>query len=100
LPWWSSATADRLLAGTALGIAADTAKEITAIAYDAPDLAIGGGTYDIAGNPDGYRKRTFNLTAQEGWEYETQCPEGHMYPEENDFWAIDTGGVTGTIEDA
>ena len=95
-----SATADRLTAGALFGSAGDV-KAITAIAYDAPDLAIGGGTtYDIANNPDGYRKRTFNLTAQEGWEYETQCPEGHMYPEENDFWAIDTGGTAGTIEDS
>ena len=93
-----AATADRLFAGTALGLIADADKAITAIAYDAPDLVIGSGEYIISTNLDGYRKRIFNLTAQEGWEYETQCPEGHMYPEVNDFWAIDTSG-DGTIQD-
>ena len=91
-----SATADRLKTdavtdGVGFGVAG-AVKAITAVAYDVPDLADVSTPYDLTTNSEGFKKRTFKLTAQEGWEYETQCPEGHMYPEENDFWAIDLNG--------
>ena len=89
-------TGDRI-AGAAIANLT-TPAAMVALAYDAPDLPDGGGAYTIATNDEGYKKRIFDLTkGQEGWEYETQCPEGHMYPEENDFWAIDLNDG-GTIE--
>jgi len=45
--------------------------------------------YDLGNNDDKLMIRTVRLTAQEGWQYLTQCPEGHVYPESHDFWAID-----------
>ena len=86
-----AATADRIdTAGAITGISAGagdgSATSIVAVAYDGSI----DNSYDISGNSKGYKKRIFDLTkGQEGWEYETQCPEGHMYPEENDFWGID-----------
>ncbi|MBC2694598.1 MAG: type II secretion system protein [Desulfobacteraceae bacterium] len=70
--------------------------KITAISYDGIDLeAINDtGDYIIATNTAHFKVRDFNLlNAQEGWEYSTQCPEGHMYPEDDgEFWAFDTDG--------
>ena len=86
-----AATAERIAtaaAATAVtGITAPAA--MVAVAYDGAIEA----AYDVNANSEGYKKREFDLTeGQEGWQYETQCPEGHMYPEENDFWAIDLNG--------
>jgi prepilin-type N-terminal cleavage/methylation domain-containing protein len=87
-----AATADRIT--TVTGMTSPGA--LVAVAYDGSiDTST---AYDLTTNSEGYKTRTFDLTeGQEGWQYETQCPEGHMYPEENDFWAIDLndGGTIG-----
>ncbi|TWI76717.1 prepilin-type N-terminal cleavage/methylation domain-containing protein [Desulfobotulus alkaliphilus] len=48
----------------------------------------------VIAKANGGAYRTFNLAkAQQGFEFVTQCPEGHMYPESEDFeeWAIAVG---------
>ena len=74
-------------------------NETIAIGYMDGDLvASSGGTYDAATNDGNFMKRTVKLVAQEAWEYQTQCPEGHVYPESMDHWAIDldgSGGIDG-----
>jgi prepilin-type N-terminal cleavage/methylation domain-containing protein len=87
------ATATRM-SGVITGITdADAASEgtqVTCVAYDDAPVA----PYVIAANDDHLRIRTFTLTdAQEGWEYATQCPEGHMYPEDDgEFWGVNING--------
>lgn len=70
---------------------AATLAELAAIAYDDAPTAT---AYDIAANDDNYRYRTFDITvAQESYQYATQCPEGHMYPEDDgEFWGISLDG--------
>ena len=70
-----------------------------AIGYMDGDLVEStGSTYDLGTNSGNFMKRTVKLAAQEAWEYQTQCPEGHVYPETVDHWAIDLDG-DGDIQD-
>ncbi len=98
------ATADLIKDGTITGVSTYTTKNLalaaaagsTTVATD--DKYIVGLNYDdnapadaaeFTANANNHKKRAFCLTAgQEAWEYETQCPEGHVYPEEIEFWAI------------
>jgi prepilin-type N-terminal cleavage/methylation domain-containing protein len=69
------------------------ASELEAIAYDdAPDAS----GYDYSINANNYKVRTFDITAaQEGWQFATMCPEGHMYPaDDEEFWGVDLDGST------
>ena len=72
-----------------LGAAADPTA-LAAIAYDDAPAA----DYVVADNDDNLRYREFDITeAQDSYQYSTQCPEGHMYPEDDgEFWAVDLGG--------
>jgi prepilin-type N-terminal cleavage/methylation domain-containing protein len=66
--------------------------ELAAVAYDDEP----GATYDFAdtANDDHLRTRVFTINeAQESWQYATQCPEGHMYPEDDgEFWGVSLNG--------
>ena len=89
------ATADRTTK-TMLGdtTTSNGAAELNAIAYDdAPDST----GYDYGTNSGNYKSRTFDITvAQEGWQFATMCPEGHMYPaDDEEFWGVDLDGLTG-----
>ena len=74
-------------------------NETTAIGYMDGDLVASTTDYDAATNDGNFMKRTVKLVAQEAWEYQTQCPEGHVYPEAIDHWAIDLDG-DGVIDGA
>ena len=89
-----AATAKRIEDATATGFTSGSTASTTVLTAVAYDGSIDTSTaYDLTDNSEGYKKREFDLAeGQEGWQYETQCPEGHMYPEENDFWAIDLNG--------
>jgi prepilin-type N-terminal cleavage/methylation domain-containing protein len=67
--------------------AVEDGVQLNAVAYDSEPSA----DYDYATNADHYRSRTFTIDeAQESWQYATQCPEGHSYPEDDgEFWGID-----------
>lgn len=90
-----SATAD-LMDDTAIGanisaMDSDTTKDgvqLQAVAYDEEPAA----SYDFASsaNAGNLKTRTFTITdAQERWQYATQCPEGHMFPaDDEEFWGI------------
>jgi len=60
---------------------------LRAVAYDDEPAA----GYVIATNLDNLKYRTFDISAaQEKWQYATQCPEGHMFPaDDEEFWGID-----------
>jgi prepilin-type N-terminal cleavage/methylation domain-containing protein len=64
-------------------------EELVAVAYD----EYPGDGYVIADNDDNLKVRTFDISAaQEKWQYATQCPEGHMFPaDDEEFWGIDIG---------
>ncbi|MDL1967503.1 MAG: type II secretion system GspH family protein [Deltaproteobacteria bacterium] len=64
--------------------------QVTALAYDEEPVD----PYIIANNDDNLRQRSFTLDeAQERWQFATQCPEGHMYPEDDgEFWGINIDG--------
>jgi prepilin-type N-terminal cleavage/methylation domain-containing protein len=80
--------------------ASTTNNQTIAIGYMDGDLvASSAGNYDAATNDGNFMKRTVKLAAQEAWEYQTQCPEGHVYPEAIDHWAIDLDG-DGVIDGA
>lgn len=71
----------------------DAAVDLTAlaaVAYDEEPPA----AYNMATNDDDLKYRTYDITeAQEPWQYATQCPEGHMYPaDDEEFWGIDIDG--------
>jgi prepilin-type N-terminal cleavage/methylation domain-containing protein len=61
--------------------------QLLAVSYDddAPTT-----DYDVDANDDNFRTREFTITeAEETWQFATQCPEGHMYPEDDgEFWGI------------
>jgi hypothetical protein len=83
------ATVDKFDGDTVIaGIDSDTTKDgiqITAVAYDDEPAD----DYDVNANDDKLRVRTFTIEAQETWQFATQCPEGHMYPEDDgEFWGI------------
>ena len=46
--------------------------------------------YIIANNDDKLKTRFFTIDeAQEKWQFTTQCPEGHMYPaDDEEFWGV------------
>jgi prepilin-type N-terminal cleavage/methylation domain-containing protein len=66
--------------------------EILTVAYD----EIGTAAYDISANDNNLKTRKFTITdAQERWQYATQCPEGHMFPaDDEEFWGISLDGDT------
>ena len=69
----------------------DDATGIDCAAYDeGANLGIPG-AYALAGNAELLKIREFDITeAQEGWQFATMCPEGHMYPaDDEEFWAVD-----------
>jgi len=98
-----SATSDRM-AGVITNMAdADGATEglqVQAAAYDDEP----GADYDVADQTSNatnlnLRVRTLTLTdAQETWQFATQCPEGHVYPEDDGaYWGIDFNGAADQI---
>ena len=88
------ATAERMLDAT-MGAAiitmdSDAATEgvqLAAVAYDKEPAA----PYAILGNADNLKVRSFTISAsQEKYQYATQCPEGHMFPaDDEEFWGLD-----------
>lgn len=88
-----AATVARLEAATPTGVG-DLTK-LAAVAYDDEP----GAAYSISDNDANLKSRTFNiLVAQEKWQYATQCPEGHMFPaDDEEFWGIDIDG-DGTLD--
>lgn len=84
------ATADRMTKTgseiTAAGLIPGAAN-LGCIAYDDEPTD----DYDYVGNTDNYKARSFDITeAQEGWQFATMCPEGHMYPaDDEEFWGVD-----------
>jgi len=86
------ATAARMDSVVPLGTIAAPAA-LGCVAYDDEPTA----AYDYVTNVDNYRVRTFDITeAQEGWQFATMCPEGHMYPaDDEEFWGVDIDGLTG-----
>lgn len=76
-----------------------TAKlETKAVAYMDGDLDTSS-NFTIDSTDNKLMTRSVTLPAQEIWEYATQCPEGHVYPESHDHWAIDLDG-DGVIDSA
>ncbi len=69
------------------GDSSEDGVQVFAVSYDDAPSA----NYDYVANADNLRLRSFTIdAAQERWQYATQCPEGHMYPEdEGEFWGID-----------
>ena len=93
------ATAEKMagvITGVADAAAAEDGTQVTSVAYDDAPAA----DYVLGTNNEHLRIRTITITdAQEKWQFATQCPEGHMYPEDDgEFWGIDIGGVAGTLE--
>jgi prepilin-type N-terminal cleavage/methylation domain-containing protein len=92
-----AATGARMTAAdaTLTGFTADP-EALNAVAYDEEPAA----GYVLADNDDNLKYRTFNITkAQDPWQYVTQCPEGHMYPaDDEEFWGIDIAGTVGNID--
>lgn len=81
------ATAARFAADEPFGTGEDL-EAFRAVAYDdEPEAA----NYDIDDNDENLKVRTFDIgSAQERWQYATQCPEGHMFPaDDEEFWGID-----------
>jgi prepilin-type N-terminal cleavage/methylation domain-containing protein len=87
------ATAQRIETDTAATIgfgATVNLDAIEAVAYDDEPAA----GYVINTNTDNLKSRTFDIgSAQERWQYASQCPEGHMFPaDDEEFWGIDIDG--------
>lgn len=96
------ATADRMKDATTplSGVIADNdatedGLQVTGVAYDDEDEPAA--AYDYGTNIDNLRVRTFTIDdAQEGWQFATMCPEGHIYPaDDEEFWGVDLDGATG-----
>ncbi|HEC99277.1 MAG TPA: type II secretion system protein [Proteobacteria bacterium] len=80
------ATAARMAGVEPLGTIAAPAA-LGCAAYDVePDAP-----YDYVANANKLKVRTFDITAaQERWQFATMCPEGHMYPaDDEEFWGVD-----------
>nr|NJM04254.1 hypothetical protein [Desulfobacula sp.] len=71
---------------------ADEGVQLHAVAYDEEPAA--GYNFAEASNTSNLKARTFTITAaQERWQYATQCPEGHMFPaDDEEFWGISLNG--------
>ena len=84
-----ASTSNRIPAG-AIG-AILTPDNLVCVAYDEDTEPIAG--YVPSTNLDNLRLRTYDVKeAQETWQFSTQCPEGHMYPaDDEEFWAVDIG---------
>ena len=67
------------------------AAGIDCAAYDEGANLGAAGAYVLASNTELLKIREFDITeAQEGWQFATMCPEGHMYPaDDEEFWAVD-----------
>ncbi len=93
LPRLAATTARMPAMPAAIGNIADP-EELVCAAYD-EDADLGAaGTYVLkaaGGNTELLKIREFDITeAQEGWQFATMCPEGHMYPaDDEEFWAVD-----------
>ena len=74
--------------------AATDGLQVTGVAYDETPVTT---PYVIATNLEFLRVRVFTIDeAQETWQFATQCPEGHMYPEDDgEFWGIDLDNSLG-----
>jgi prepilin-type N-terminal cleavage/methylation domain-containing protein len=81
------ATAARMEGGTFPAGFTAPLDALGAVAYD----EYPGDGYVIADNGENLKVRTFDIgSAQERWQYATQCPEGHMFPaDDEEFWGID-----------
>ena len=93
-----TSTASAIAAGTmTLGTVSGDERNVTVVAYNDGDLPAAA-NYNIATNSELLKVRTINVAeAQEAWDFATVCPEGHMYPEDdNEFWGVDID-ADGTI---
>ncbi len=83
------ATATRIDTDEPFGAGFDL-ENLAAVAYDDEPAA----GYVITDNADNLKSRTFDIgSAQERWQYASQCPEGHMFPaDDEEFWGIDIDG--------
>jgi prepilin-type N-terminal cleavage/methylation domain-containing protein len=75
----------------------DTATDgiqVTALSYESDNEPAA--SYDYSAADNTYKLRSFTISeAQETWQYHTQCPEGHMYPEDDgEFWGINMNAGT------
>ena len=92
-----ASTASSILAAAPMGTVAGDELNVDVVAYDDGDLPAAA-NYNIATNSALLKVRTINVAeAQEPWNFATVCPEGHMYPEDdNEFWGVDID-ADGTI---
>ncbi len=69
--------------------------QLTACSYDVEPAAL----YNMTANADHLRCRTYDLESVSGvCDYETQCPEGHSYPEDDgEFWGINLDAAAPAI---
>ena len=88
------ATADDLPAVITDNDAVTDGLQVNTVAYDETPVTV---PYAIVANLENLRLRTFTIDeAQETWQFATQCPEGHMYPaDDEEFWGIDLDASTG-----
>lgn len=92
------ATAKRMVVANLTGVTDNDANtdgiQCLAVAYD--EDPADGAVYDMAANDENLRVRTVTINeAQAGHKYATQCPEGHMYPEDDgEFWGVSIDGDT------
>lgn len=73
--------------------------QLNVVAYD--DEPAAGYAFGAGENADNLKVRTVTVSnAQEKWQYATQCPEGHMFPaDDEEFWGIDlNGGATASLD--
>ena len=73
--------------------AGEDGLQITGVAYDEEPVA----AYDHTTNTGNLKVRVFTIDeAQEGWQFATMCPEGHLYPaDDEEFWGVDLDNATG-----
>ena len=71
-----------------LGAALTTGASFYAMAYT-DDSAVSGQAYAYDNDDNTLKKRAFTWEGQAAYAYATQCPEGHMFPaDDEDYWAI------------
>lgn len=92
-----AATVDRTGYGTGFTDNDGTADgiQLNAISYESDNVPAT--AYDYTAATNTYKLRPFTITEKmQKWQYHTQCPEGHMYPEDDgEFWGIDIDHATG-----